>query len=472
MRTYDVIMPDQDPSGKLAEMVVNTKYDDIPPEMIELAKKAIFDTIAVTIAGSKWECVPDVVDLVKNWGGNPESTILIYGYKVPAPMAAFANGVMARAIDMGDVHEMGGHVTEWVVPALLSALGISDKKITGRDFIIAYIVAAEWGIRHNACFNGPQHASVGIPGEYNGPMYTTAAVSKLLGSDVNQTWNAAGIAYSAQGMSEMQKYAEGTQMVRLQHAFAGDTGIKATLLARKGITGPKGIYLGVPGGSLRHIEWSDDPLFDPNILTNDLGKKWMYSDGLSMKPYSSCKFTHSFISAMITLMNKNDVDYRQISEIHCLGSEGAKMTVEPMKAKWNPSSVAEAMFSTPYTVAHAAMSGNVFLDAFTDTEIKRKDKRELMKKVKFDVDPRASHFEGFTVELTLQNGKKFSETNQYVLGNTKNPMSWDDLKEKFWLCVPHSARELPKKKLETLVNLCSNLDEVENMFDIVESLTP
>lgn len=470
MKTYDPIKPEQDPSGKLAKMVVNTKYDDIPSEMIELAKKAIFDTIAVTIAGSKWESVPDVAELVHQWGGNPESSVLIYGHKVSAPMAAFANGVMARSIDMGDVHEQGGHVTEWIIPTLLSALGIANKKITGREFITAYIVAAEWGIRHNACFNGPTYAYVGIPGEYNGPMYTTAAVSRLLGSNVEQTWNAAGIAYSTHGMSEMQKYAEGTQMARLQHAFAGDTGIKATLLAQKGITGPKGIYLGMPGGSLRHIEWDD---VDPNILTNDLGRKWMFSDGLSMKPYSSCKFTHSFISAMTTLIKKNQFDHSQIACIHCTGSEGARMTIEPKDAKWNPSTVAEAMFSTPYTVSHAAMTGNVFLDAFTEVEMKRSDKRKLMKKVKVDVDPRIkTQFDGFTVEVTLQNGHKFSETNQYVLGHTKNPMSWDDLNEKFWKCVDYSAVPLPKEKFQAVADLCVNLDEAKDIIDLVNALIP
>jgi 2-methylcitrate dehydratase PrpD len=198
----------------------------------------------------------------------------------------------------------------------------------------------------------------------------------------------------------------------------------------------------------------------------------MFSNGLSMKPYSSCKFTHSFISAMTTLMKNNQIDYNQIAGIHCLGSEGSRMTVEPPEAKWNPKTTPEAMFSTPYTVSHAAIFGNVFLDAFTDAEIKRADKRELMKKVTFDVDPRTGPFDGFTVEVTLKDGRKYSETNQYVLGHTKNPMSWDDLKEKFWNCVAYSAVPLPKKKFQAAADLCANLDEAKDMGDMVKALTP
>jgi len=469
MRKYDPIKPDQDPAGKLAEMVINTKFEDFSPDMIQLAKKAIFDTIAVMIAGSSWECVPLVTELVKQWGGTPQSSVLIYGDKVSAPMAAFANGVMARSIDMGDVHETGGHVTEWIIPTLLAALGIAKHKITGRDFITAYIVAAELGIRQQTCI-GMKHTTNGIPGEYNGPMYCTAAASRLLGSNVEQTWHALGMAYSVHGMSEMQKYAEGSQMARLQHAFAGDTGIKATLLAQGGATGLKGIYMGVPGGSFRHIEWDD---VDPDILTEGLGTKWLYSEGLSQKPYASCKYTHSFISAISDCVNKNHVNYKDIIAIHCVGSEGALLTIEPKAAKWNPSTAPEAMFSTPYTVAHAAINGHVFLDAFSEKEINQPEKRELMKKIRVDVDPQIqSQFEGFSVEVTLQNGHKYKEINQYVLGHTNNPMSWNDLENKFWNCVPYSAVPLPKEQFQTAIELCYDLDKLEDMNLLVKALTP
>jgi len=35
MRIFDPIKPNQDPAGQLAEMVVNTVYEDIPKEVIE-----------------------------------------------------------------------------------------------------------------------------------------------------------------------------------------------------------------------------------------------------------------------------------------------------------------------------------------------------------------------------------------------------------------------------------------------------
>lgn len=469
MNVFEPIKPEQDPAGKMAEMVVTTAFEDIPSEVIEIAKKAILDTLAVIIAGSKWEVSPQIVEQVVEWGGAPQSPILIYGHRVPAPLAAFANGVMARGIDMGDVHETGGHVTEWNVPAMLAAVGISSKPVTGKEFLAAYVTGGELSVRVNTAMNGCAHASVGVPGEYMGPLCATASVSRLLGLSVEETWNALGIAYSNHGMSEMQKYAEGTQMARVQHSFAGETAIKAALLSRKGITGPKGIFLGVPGGSFRHIGWDG---IRPEILTEDLGKRWIYAEGLSLKPYSACKFTHSFISGAIEIMQSNNLDYRDIAGVLCIGSEGARMTVEPRDAKWNPITAGEALYSTPYTVATAIIGGDVFLGDFTSEEVNRADKRALMQKIAVEFDPEMEQFEGFTVEITLQDGRMFRQSTPYVLGHTNNPMSWDDLNHKLWKCAAYAAVPLPEIKLRKLIDLCVDLDKVQDVSELVSALTP
>src|ERR1700732_5372983 len=42
----------------VAEFVVNPKYDQIPPEVIELGKKSILDGFGLALAGSKAESGP------------------------------------------------------------------------------------------------------------------------------------------------------------------------------------------------------------------------------------------------------------------------------------------------------------------------------------------------------------------------------------------------------------------------------
>ncbi|MGV8058168.1 MAG: MmgE/PrpD family protein [Smithellaceae bacterium] len=468
-RVFAPIKPNEDPSGKLAEMVVNTRYDDVPAEVIDVTKKIILDNLACIVAGSKWEVVPQIAELVNEWGGIPQGTVLIYGYKVPAPSAAFANGVMARAIDMGDVHDLSGHIYENVIPTLLSAVGMEKKKPTGKDFLIATIVGAEVSVRAAAAIALTTHTALGIPGEFHFSMTGAASVARLRGLSVEETWTAMGITYSVHAMAELQKYAEGTQMARTQHSFASDTAIKATLLAQRGITAPKGIFLGVPGGIFRHLPYED---FNPGYLTDDLGKKWLAVE-TSLKPYASCKYTHSWTDAMAQLLRKYKFDYKDIAGIRLTGSVGSRMTVEPKEAKWNPKTVGEACYSAPYAVATAAIKGSVFLEDFAPAELKRADKLDLMRKVTVDIDPNIkTPFDGFTVEVTLKNGKTFRQTSQYVLGHPKNPMSWNDVENKFWKCVPFSATQIPKAKFERAVDICKNLEKVQDMSELIDALTP
>ena len=90
---------EEDPMRTLCRMVVDTKYKDLPHDVVVCAKQFILDTMGALICGSAMEGIPAVVDLIKDKGGKPESIIPFYGGKVPASEAAFAIGPMVRAAD-------------------------------------------------------------------------------------------------------------------------------------------------------------------------------------------------------------------------------------------------------------------------------------------------------------------------------------------------------------------------------------
>ena len=463
--------PSQDPAGALARMVANTRFEDIPASLVELAKKAIFDTLSVTIAGSAWEVCPAIVDQVMEWGGAPQSRIAVYGHRLPAPLAAFANGVMARAIDMGDVHETGGHVTEWNVPVMLAALGIAGRRITGRDFITAYVVGAELSVRCSAALNLVRYQTTrGMPGEWYGALCGAASAARLLDYSADETWNALGMCYSVHTMSEHSKYAEGTQMARVQHSFAGDTAIKSLLLTRRGVTAPRGIFQGYPGGILHHIEWDD---VQPELLTEDLGTRWHLGEGLSMKPYSACKFTHSFIASTAELVRRHAIDHRRIAAINCRGSDAARMTFEPAEAKWHPRSVPEAMFSAPYTIATAAMTGGFFLGDLAREAIDDPVRRALMSRVAITADRAITQdFEGYWVEIVLDDGRRFEMVTPYTAGHTRNPLTWADQADKLRRCAAYSARPFAEDELVRLEHLCRSLDTLDDAALLLDAMVP
>lgn len=468
---HDYVHPSQDPAGALARMVVETRFEDLPAALVELAKKAIFDTLSVIIAGSAWEVSPAIVEQILEWGGAPQSRVLVYGDRVPAPLAAFANGVMARAIDMGDVHETGGHVSEWNVPAMLAALGIAGRPISGREFITAYVVGAELSVRSSAALNLVRYqTNWGMPGEWYGSLCAAASVARLLDCSVDETWNALGMCYSVHSQSEHSKYSEGTQMARVQHCFAGDTAIKSVLLTRRGVTAPRGIFSGYPSGILHHIAWDD---VQPELLTAELGTHWHLADGLSMKPYSACKFAHSFIASTAQIMADHQLDHRDIERITCIGSDAARMTFEPAAAKWNPQTVSEAMFSAPYTIATAAITGGFFLGDLAPAEIARADKRALMARIAISADPAIKQdFEGFPVEIALKDGRRFSHVTPYTRGHTRNPLTWVDQVAKLRNCARFSAQPFSDAELARLAALCQSLDSIADAGELIEAMVP
>lgn len=65
--------------------VVQTNYDTLPSDVIEPTKKGILDTVGVIIAGARSGNIEPIVNLIKEWGGKEESTILRYGGMVPSP---------------------------------------------------------------------------------------------------------------------------------------------------------------------------------------------------------------------------------------------------------------------------------------------------------------------------------------------------------------------------------------------------
>ena len=67
-----------DASYELAKYVVQTKFEDLPAEVVEGAKLNILDTLGVAALGSRFESAEKLMALADELGGKPESTIIGY----------------------------------------------------------------------------------------------------------------------------------------------------------------------------------------------------------------------------------------------------------------------------------------------------------------------------------------------------------------------------------------------------------
>ena len=218
---------------KLAQNFLDTNYESLPEEDIEDTKKAVLDILGVSIAGAP-DCQREV-DLIKEWGGKEESTIFVYGGRVPAHNAAWVNSIMASAVDfdggMGAFHEAAS-----IVPTALAVSELKGK-VSGKEFITSVLLAEDLArrITMSCRSGGVPYANRGF--HQNGiiVVFATAALAaRLLGLDMKGMLNALGIALT-RASGTHQVAADKVLALRMTQGFSSSSGIQAAILAQRGI---------------------------------------------------------------------------------------------------------------------------------------------------------------------------------------------------------------------------------------------
>jgi 2-methylcitrate dehydratase PrpD len=460
----------EDPMSTLCRMVVGTKYEDLPSNVVNYAKHCILETMAVIVGGSAMEGIPAVVDLVKDKGGKPESVIPFYGGKVPASEAALAIGPMARALDFAGGHGEGGHCSEYTFPALLAATGLKDN-VSGKEFITAFVVGQELLVRIGIAYKFVREC---IPRGQQGGHYIfgcIASVGKLLGLSLDELENAQGIGRGMTQPHDAAMYFPPSLMVRVHHGFVCQDAINACLLAQRGITGPRGEVSDVltgPKGYFTFAKWETDP----GAMTEGLGERWEMLE-LLMKPYTSCGATHTSADGILDQMAEHNFDVEDIDSIAIDASTLVwSVPCSPREKRWNPQTMAECQFSLPYVVATVAHDKDFFIDSFTPEARARRDVRELMTRISAKEDTSLPPF-AVRVNTKLKNGKKYSKEYIYPKGHYKKPFTEKELIDKFKKCVPYSACKLDDAAVDSVIKAILNLEKIDDVTgSLLDPLTP
>ena len=174
-------MPETTLSLAIAERICAIGFADLPAQTVEITKRSLLDALGVSLAASGiGEGCEAFAQLAASAGaGVPESTVLGYGLRVAAPMAALANGAMAHALDYEDAFDGAPlHPNASLVAALLAeaeAIG----GVSGRDFLAAMAVGCDFTCRLGLSLK-TDPASLGwYPPPILGAFGATVAVARL-----------------------------------------------------------------------------------------------------------------------------------------------------------------------------------------------------------------------------------------------------------------------------------------------------
>ncbi len=127
------------PAQQLSEFVHTLRFSDIPEDARAAAIRCLIDTLGIALASQSMPFARMVTDLVTEWGGLQESTVVGSRARIPAPNAIIANGNMAHHVDFDNTHGEGmAHIGACVVP---TALAVAEKVGAGGEALMTALVA-------------------------------------------------------------------------------------------------------------------------------------------------------------------------------------------------------------------------------------------------------------------------------------------------------------------------------------------
>ena len=441
----------------IANWIVNTTYEDIPPEAIRVANESCFDVIGVILAGSAQPAGEIIKKYVTDQGAAPQATVLSTGEQSSVANAAFANGTMGHALDFDDFGGFG-HPTVAIFPALL-AIG-EHSGATGRDLLEAYVVGCEVGLALQHATKYKQmdkgfHSTAVI-----GRLACTAACAKLMKLDHDQTVMALGMAGS---MASGLIHNFGTMTKPLHAGLTCRDGVTAAQLAQRGLTAGDQI-IEHPFGFATTV--LGEGIYDLDDMAENLGKPYRVQDALMIKKYPCCGGNHAMLDSLFSLMRDNNFTHEDVAS-----AEVDQSYYSVVMLYQDPDDELKGKFSAKFNVAAALVDGEIAVDTFTQEKIADPTINETMGKVRTRVMAKSEEMltrseDGHKVKITLKDGRVFEHVTARadILGSQKNPWGFDSIKSKFQENV---ALVLSQEGVDDAVNAWSDILQVSDVSGTV-----
>ena len=445
----------------LARFVAEAGYDQLPPEAVTAARRAVLDTVGVALAGSREECGRIAASLAAEEGGAPEAAVLGAALRLPATRAALVNGVFAHALDYDDVHvSMKGHPSAPLLPAVLALAEKLERG--GRAVIEAFVLGIEVECRVGRGL-GPSHYDHGWHATATlGTLGAAAAAGKLLGLDVDGLRRSLGIATSLASGSR-QNF--GTMTKPLHAGEAARSGLLAAQLAARGFSADADILdspAGFGGLFAPEGDWC------PERVVEGLGRSWeIVSPGIGVKAYPCCYVTHRALDAVLDLTKAHDIRPQDLERLQVVMPRGASTPLIHSR----PRTGLEGKFSMEYCLTTALLDGAPRLATFSDEAVRRTQAQDLLRRVvmKEGVGKVTSVVDGYAeVELVLRDGSSLRARVDHPRGLPEAPLSWDELVDKYVDCA---RGVLSHDAIERSLDLIGRLEALHDVGDLMGTLS-
>ncbi len=402
---------------QLFHFVSDTRFDDIPDPVRNMARRCILDLTGTAAAGLS----SDLSRIIRNIAvrsfnagdGAPRARIIFDGRTASPAGAAMAGGMTIDSFDAHDGHVLTkGHAGCAIFPALLALADSTRNTISGADLMAALVIGYEVAIRAGIA----QHATAPdyhTSGAWNA-LGVVAMAARLQGLDQEAFRQALGIAEYHGPRSQMMRCIDFPTMVKDGSGWGAMCGVSAAELASEGFTGAPALV--VESDSVRDL-WID------------LGTRWRILE-IYFKPYPICRWAQPAVEASLVLRQTHgvtapDIEAIEVETFH----EAVRLD------QHRPASTEEAQYSLPFPVAAAVVRGrlaptDISGAALHDPEILAMSDRILLREAD-DLNARFPAERFARVTFRLKDGRVLQSETTPARGDAERPLSDLEILEKF-----------------------------------------
>jgi 2-methylcitrate dehydratase len=425
---------------RLVAYTERARYDALSPATVHETRRHLIDTFASAL-GAYDEPVSAMAravagryrsdDMARVWG---------CGMVTAPEMAAFANGVMTRSLDVSDTYlgRSRGHPSD-MIPGLVAVA--ESVHADGKSLINAVVLA--YDVYCSFC----KAVDINSKG-WDQPVYTVLGcalgAAKLMRLTADETGHALSLALTPNLALAQARRGSLSSWKGCAGANASRNAVFAAVLAKEGFTGPGAVFEG-SGGFWDAVGRSDWPLPDAPMIGET-----------RTKSLPVCYHGQSSVFAALDLRER--VDVRQIEEIRVDGYQVAVFMMGSDASRWAPTTRETADHSLPYCIAIALLDGVLTRASFADERLRNPAVADLMCKVKVAEDPALSALYPESapgrVTIRMRSGETHVAEIRYPRGHEKSPMDDGEIERKFRdLCAGPLGAEGCDRALEALWRL-------------------
>jgi len=439
----------------LARYAAALRYDDLPPDVIRIAKRTILDTIGCAFGGYPAQPSRIALKLAGEVSAKHSATVLCGGFPTSPDLAVFANGVMIRYLDFNDAFvsltQGAGHPSD-TIAALLTAAELSGRG--GRELIVATVLSYEVFCKIADVFdylgNGIDHSTIKC-------MAAVVGASRLMGLSEQQMVQAIGITVGGNTATRQGRSDALSNWKAFAAADACRKAIFAIQLAQNGMTGPGKVFEGTYG----FFKVLGRKPAEPPQLGEPFGIRRAFTKRFPLGQFSQTG-AQAAVEARPFVTNVDD-----IAQVNINVSRSAIKIMADGPDKWRTKTHETADHSIPYAAGLALVYGKIDPDYYEDPYLHDARLLDVVSRIKclpLDEAEKPGMANLCELEVVLKSGARKTVRVEYHRGHFKNPMTEAEMEEKFRLMA---QKHLAATRVDALLRLLWNIENEPQVTPLI-----